>query len=187
MIECCIDSDIQNSKTPAQRYIHLYDETTYPVFHEKVFAINSSLIRGYSFECAEEALHCEFYRMIENKTKVRKCKNCGKYFLLTSGHNAIFCSTKCQQKAFNIKKKEQIFSNPILKERERAVKRMQARKARGKISQKEYNDWSNMSYILQKEYNKKYADAKNNSEQEEIYEEFKDRIFIPLKKSKDDF
>ena len=93
------------------------------------------IIHGYSFKSTEEALKCEFLKMLELGILIRKCDVCKKYFIPTK-HNGKCCNNlykntglTCQQvyanRNYTKKKKE----HPILKEYNRAYKRMYARRA----------------------------------------------------------
>lgn len=133
------------------------------------------IIHGYHLNSAEEALKCEFLKMLELNVKVRKCQICGKYFII-SKHNGKCCDNlykntglTCQQifanKNYMKKKKE----HPILKEYNKAYKRMYARLSNKKITQREFADWLRSA----SEYKDKYYKLYGISQTQYIIDEFK--------------
>lgn len=96
------------------------------------------IIHGYTFDSPKEALRCEFLKMLELGIKIRKCAVCGKYFIL-SGHNAKCCDNlyedtglTCQQVFANRNYKNKRKENPIMKEYDKAYKRIYARYSKAK-------------------------------------------------------
>ena len=49
-----------------------------------------------TFNCLADFLRTEFYRGLVLGNAPRRCHNCGKYFLLTSGYNTCYCPTSPQ-------------------------------------------------------------------------------------------
>ncbi|MEA5084657.1 MAG: DUF6076 domain-containing protein [Lachnospiraceae bacterium] len=97
-------------------------------------------------------LHLDFFRGLMNGHCPRQCHNCGKYFLLLSGHNTCYCAnvapnqkkegdTKtCRDIGAHIKetqKKEK--RTPAQQEYEKVYNRLKTRKNRGKLSVDEWN------------------------------------------------
>lgn len=108
------------------------------------------IIHGYVFETPKEALQCEFLKMLELGIKIRKCTVCGKYFIVT-GHNGNCCDNlykdtglTCQQVFADRNYKNKRKQNPILKEYDKAYKRMYARYSNKKnLASDEYTKWKN--------------------------------------------
>ena len=108
------------------------------------------IIHGYVFEEPEEALQCEFLKMLELGIKIRKCAVCGKYFIIT-GHNGKCCDNlykdtglTCQQVFADRNYKNKRKKNPVLKEYDKAYKRMYARYSSKKnLTSDEYAKWKN--------------------------------------------
>ena len=108
------------------------------------------IIHGYTFETPEEALQCEFLKMLELGIKIRKCAVCNKYFIVT-GHNGKCCDDlykdtglTCQQVFADRNYKNKRKQNPILKEYDKAYKRMYARYSNKKnLASDEYTKWKN--------------------------------------------
>ena len=133
------------------------------------------IIHGYSFKSTEEALKCEFLKMLELGILIRKCDVCKKYFIPTK-HNGKCCNNlykntglTCQQvyanRNYTKKKKE----HPILKEYNRAYKRMYARRANNKITPNEFLTWQDIA-SQKKKY---YVDLYDNHPSAKIINEFK--------------
>ena len=108
------------------------------------------IIHGYAFQEPKEALQCEFLKMLELGIGIRKCTICGKYFIV-SGHDGKCCDNlykntnlTCQQVFADRNYKSKRKKNPILKEYDKAYKRMYARySSRKNLSSKEYEKWKN--------------------------------------------
>ncbi len=97
-------------------------------------------------------LHLDFFRSLMNGHCPRRCHNCGKYFLLLSGHNTCYCSnlapgkketdkkSTCRDVGAHIKetqKKEK--RTPAKQEYDKVYNRLKTRKNRGKITTDEWN------------------------------------------------
>lgn len=86
--------------------------------------------------------------MLEQNISIKKCKNCGKYFILKGDYATEYCDRIPRGEKFTCKKlsavnnrKEKLTTNPILKEYDRAYKRMYARNKNHKITPDEYKSW----------------------------------------------
>lgn len=93
-------------------------------------------------------LEVEFYRGLAMGNAPRRCHNCGRYFLLTSGYNTCYCNNiapgetvrTCRKVGAHRKEaqgKEK--RTPAQKEYDRTYNRLKSRKQRGKISKDEWN------------------------------------------------
>ena len=101
-----------------------------------------------TFNSLTDFLQTEFYRGIAAGNAPRRCHNCGRYFLLTSGYNTCYCNNiapgetaRTCRKVGAHRKEAQGKSNhtPAQKEYGKAYNRLKARKQRGKISKSEWN------------------------------------------------
>ena len=134
------------------------------------------IIHGYTFNTPEEALQCEFLKMLELGIKIRKCAVCGKYFIIT-GHNGKCCDNlykdtglTCQQVFSDRNYKNKRKQNPILKEYDKAYKRMYARYSNKKnLTSKEYDKWKEQA----KQERDKVLEAYNKSPSDSIVNSFK--------------
>lgn len=102
-----------------------------------------------TFNSLIDFLQTEFYRGLANGNAPRRCHNCGRYFLLTSGYNICYCNNiapsetaRTCRKVGAHRKETQGKANhtPAQKEYGKAYNRLKARKQRGKISEDEWND-----------------------------------------------
>ena len=132
-----------------------------------------------------DRLEHEYNKKLDEAKKnivVLKCGFCGKFFIRRNLHESHYCSVKCQQKAFYTKMNEQVSNNPILKEHRRAVKRMQARKARGLITKEQYDCWFILSKNLLSAYKSKYENECDINKKMDIINNFIRDIKSPIRK-----
>lgn len=123
------------------------------------------IVHGYVFETPREALQCEFLKMLELGIKIRKCAVCDKYFIVT-GHDGKCCDNlykntglTCQQVFADRNYKNKRKENPILKEYDKAYKRMYARYSNKKnLASDEYAKWKNEAVQERDKALKAYAD-----------------------------
>ena len=115
----------------------------HPTEEGKVFIAEKA-----TFNRLTDFLHTEFYRGLAMGNAPRRCHNCGRYFLLTSGHNICYCNNiapgetdRTCRKVGAHRKESQGKENhtPAQKEYDKAYNRLKARKQRGKISKDEWN------------------------------------------------
>ena len=134
------------------------------------------IIHGYTFETPKDALYCEFLKMLELGIKIRKCAVCGKYFIIT-GHNGKCCDNlykdtglTCQQVFSDRNYKNKRKQNPILKEYDKAYKRMYARYSNKKnLTSKEYDKWKEQA----KQERDRVLETYNKSPSDSIVNSFK--------------
>lgn len=100
------------------------------------------------FRSLTDFLRTEFYRGLALGNAPRRCHNCGRYFLLTSGYNTCYCNniapgeTKRTCRKVGAHRKEaqgKEHRTPAQKEYDRTYNRLKTRKQRGKISTDEWN------------------------------------------------
>lgn len=115
----------------------------HPTEKDKVFIAEKA-----TFDSLVAFLQVEFYRGLARGNAPRRYHNCGRYFLLTSGHNVCFCNNiapgetkRTCRKVGAHRKESQGKENhsPAQKEYDRTYNRLKARKRRGKISKGEWN------------------------------------------------
>ena len=125
----------------------------------------------------QNIINIEFRKMVEHNIKIKKCKNCGKYFILKGDYLTDYCDRipegqkiTCKKLAAIKTRKQKVNDNPILKEYEKAYKRMYARQSNHKISKEEFRIWTEDASIKRDIFNKKY----NLSPSEDLLREFKE-------------
>lgn len=130
------------------------------------------------YECLaiEEYLIIEFRKMIELDLKVKKCKKCGKYFVLKGDYSTDYCDRISAGEKFTCKRiaainarKSKISSNPILKEYEKAYKRKYAQVSNKRLKPEEFRLWVDEATSRRKTALEQYSNAQN----EQIVIEFK--------------
>lgn len=119
----------------------------------------------------------EFQKMVEHNIKIKKCRNCGKYFVLKGDYATDYCdripedeTSTCKKIAAIKARKNKVKENPILKEYEKAYKRMYARASNKKIAHDDFLIWSGGAM---EERDRVSAIYKENPS-EELLQEFKD-------------
>jgi hypothetical protein len=130
----------------------------------------------YQAETVFDYLFFEFVKMIELNVQLGVCKNCGKYFILKGDYSTEYCDRIPKGEKFTCKKiaaiktrKQKVQGNPILKEYEKAYKRMYARLSSHKISNEEFRLWSDKASIKRDSFVDKY----NSSPSEILLIQFK--------------
>ena len=95
-----------------------------------------------------DMLNYEFSRMLESDIRIRKCKNCGKYFVLKGNYNTDYCDRlvegsvrTCQAVGAEKVYKEKIATEEGWKLYKKYYKRYYARIKVGTIKEKDFNRW----------------------------------------------
>jgi len=107
------------------------------------------LLPCYDLVSLPQYIYHEFMRLVSANLYLRRCKNCGKYFVIYGERileycnnippdSAKPCSAIGPAKLYNQKVKQ----DPILEVYTRAYKKYVARKRSGSISEKEFKDWT---------------------------------------------
>jgi len=110
---------------------------------------NQLLLPCFDFASLPQYLYHEFMKMVAGNLYVRRCKNCGQYFVIYGERILEYCnnipqgSTKpCSaigpSKLYNQKVKD----DPILEVYTRAYKKYVARKRSGSLSEKDFKAWT---------------------------------------------
>lgn len=110
---------------------------------------HTALLPCYDFISLPQYVYHEFMNLVRANLYLRRCKNCGKYFVIYGERILEYCnnippdSTKpCSaigpSKLYNQKVKQ----DPILEVYTRAYKKYMARKRSGNISEKEFKAWT---------------------------------------------
>ena len=114
-------------------------------------------------ESIPDFLYFEFNCLYSNNIKIKRCKNCGKYFILKGDYSTDYCDRIPGGKKLTCKKlgaiknrKNKVKNNPILKEYEKAYKRMYARLVNHKISNEDFRLWVDQASIKRDQAVKEY-------------------------------
>ena len=145
------------------------------------------MLIGYEFRTLREAFECEIFKMAQAGISLKRCENCGKYFIFNPNKPARYCNNKlpnvnmtCQQIA--PQKKYNANLSPIQKAYINALKN-ENKKYHSKKSglrtpdeDKIYEKWKQKNSEIKLEYQKKYDDAKTDTQKNNILDEFKKKL-----------
>ena len=133
------------------------------------------------FYCSNPAQYakCEFEALISINAKMKRCKRCGKYFLLKGDYNTDYCDRILPKEKFSCKKiaatnarRKKVQSNPILKEYEKAYKRNYARCSNQKITKEDFRIWIDAATQKRETASKEYSETNNS----EVLRKFKEYL-----------
>lgn len=102
----------------------------------------------YHFSTVAQILELEFTKMLEMDISFRKCKWCGKYFIVKGNHGTKYCdrvpegkTQSCQKLAALDEYKKKNANNEAKKVYDKYYKRYHARIATRQIKEPEFNQW----------------------------------------------
>ena len=147
------------------------------------------VINGYHFDSLEDAFNCEILKLAQIGIKLKKCRNCGNYFLFNPKKPADYCTNKpfnrkmtCQQIAAqhkytkNISPIQKIYNN-ALKNRNKWYPPEKSGLRTPEQSQ-EYKNWKNKTSKIRDEFRRKYENSSDDIEKQKILENFKETLRI---------
>lgn len=152
------DIEGYSSLTPIDRYLRL------SVFDDIFISCNISfdrhskkIVETYKPNNFSEACYIIFIKMIQHNITIKRCKNCGGYFLKRIGYNNEYCrrdvpgrsGKTCQDLGALIKYRSN--SDYIRKVYDRSYKRHAALKRNGKMTQKAFSGWLKKAQKLRTE------------------------------------
>ncbi len=118
----------------------------------------------------------ELFKILEANIKIKRCKNCGKYFIQNNNYNIDYCNREynskgqtCKDIGALIQYKSKVNDNPILKEFSRAYKRMYARLSNHKITADDFRLWTEEATLKRDSVSKQYE----SSPSEQLIADFK--------------
>lgn len=134
------------------------DSDEYKEFVEKYAAresFNDILLRvplafsvSYSCNSIFDMLNLEFTKMLECNIKMRKCKRCGKFFIMKGNYDTNYCdrveegqTRSCQELAAQENYKAKIADNPALPIYSKYYKRYAARVRARQIKEADFKKW----------------------------------------------
>ncbi|MCR4607382.1 MAG: DUF6076 domain-containing protein [Oscillospiraceae bacterium] len=102
----------------------------------------------YLFSTVEQILELEFTKMLEQNVRFRKCKRCGKYFIMKGNYDTNYCdrvdeggTQTCQQIAAQENYKARIADNKAIPIYNKYYKRYAARVNVNQIKEKDFKAW----------------------------------------------
>lgn len=106
------------------------------------------LTSRYSFASTEEILELELSKMLENDIRFRKCKRCGKYFIMKGNYDTRYCdriaegeTRSCQELAAQENYKKKMAENKALPIYSKYYKRYAARVKVRQIKEDDFKKW----------------------------------------------
>lgn len=102
------------------------------------------------YKCSSifDMLNLEFTKMLESDIKLRKCKRCGKYFIMKGNYDTNYCdridegqTRSCQELAAQEKYKAKVAENPALPIYSKYYKRYAARVRSRQLKEKDFKQW----------------------------------------------
>ena len=102
----------------------------------------------YRFSSTEDILELELSKMLENDIRFRKCKRCGKYFIMKGNYDTRFCdrvadgeTRSCQELAAQENYKKKMAENKALPIYSKYYKRYAARVKGRQIKESDFKKW----------------------------------------------
>lgn len=106
------------------------------------------MVPEYEFHTVADVLALEFSKMLESGTRIRKCRRCGKYFLMKGNYDTQYCSRiapgetrKCNELAAKENYKRKAESNLALNVYSKYYRRYSARLKVNQIKEDEFKKW----------------------------------------------
>lgn len=146
-----IYASIQRIKTeypeePLQKLATELNTTTDTLSH--CLRSTRRLTRRYSFASTEEILELELSKMLDNDIHFRKCKRCGKYFIMKGNYDTRYCNRiaegetrSCQELAAQENYKKKMAENKALPIYSKYYKRYAARIKVRQIKEDDFKKW----------------------------------------------
>jgi hypothetical protein len=89
-----------------------------------------------------------FYIYLTERANIKKCENCGKYFIYAGNYDYIFCGRYCDEKGHTYKqadpakkRSKKVRDNPILDTYRKAYNKNNMATARGTITKEKFKQW----------------------------------------------
>ncbi len=126
-----------------------------PTLTEMLKVMPISVASSYRCGSLDEMLYMEFEKMLELDIRIRKCKNCGRYFIFKGNYQTEYCdrvpegaSQSCQSIGATAKYAQKIKDNPALAIFNRAYKRFHARVKVGTVKPDAFKKWKYEAVVM---------------------------------------
>ena len=124
-----------------------YLEKPFKTFYGRV--ATKEVEQLYAIDSIEDLFRFEFIKMIENETFIKKCKNCGRFFIPMRRVDAEYCNRfwgdsqrRCNEIGATIQYEKRVAENPVLEAHKKAYRRFNSRTRNKKMTQSEFMAWS---------------------------------------------
>jgi hypothetical protein len=110
-----------------------------------------------SYRCSslEEMLYLEFEKMLELDLRIKKCKNCDRYFIFKGNYQTEYCdrvpdgeTQNCQSISATAKYAQKVKDNPALAIFNKAYKRYHARVKVGTVTPDAFKKWKYEAVVM---------------------------------------
>ncbi len=126
-----------------------------PTLTEMLKVMPIPIASSYRCGSLEEMLYLEFEKMLELDIRIKKCKNCGRYFIFKGNYQTEYCdrvpegeTQSCQAIAATAKYARKIKDNPALAIFNRAYKRYHARVKVGTVKPDAFKKWKYEAVVM---------------------------------------
>ncbi len=126
-----------------------------PVMTEMVRMMPIPVASSYRCSSLAEMLYLEFEKMLELDLRIKKCKHCGRYFVLKGNYPTEYCdripegeTQTCQAIAATAKYAQKVKDNPALAIFNRAYKRYHARLKVGSVKPDAFKKWKYEAVVM---------------------------------------
>jgi hypothetical protein len=103
----------------------------------------------YEIDTVRDLLRFELLKMIEHNIFIKKCKNCGWFFIPSRRADAEYCDRafgetgrKCSEIGATLRYEKKVSENPVWEVYKRNYRRQNSRTRAGKMTQAEFLQWS---------------------------------------------
>ena len=135
-----------------------YSPAQFSVEH-KIGLLNKKpvLTEVYDINTPIQFLYHEFIALVKNNLRIKECANCGKYFVVFSGHSLEYCDNtpEGETKPCNVIGPNRVYArklkdDPILEHYTRSYKTHFARKRSGHLTDDQFKKWSKEAKTMRK-------------------------------------
>lgn len=145
---------------PSMEYIYMLDLANERDFGEGFFleqpfktfygvVDEPEIAELYEINSIRDLLRFEFIKMVEHDIFIKKCKNCGWFFIPNRRQDAEYCDRafgetgrKCSEVGAMLRYEKKVAENPILDAHKKAYRRFNSRVRNKKMTQSEFMAWS---------------------------------------------
>jgi hypothetical protein len=139
--------DILDEYHSAKGYGNYYLEKPFSTFYGRV--ATKEVQQLYGINGIEDLFRFEFIKMIEHDIFIKRCKNCGNFFIPRRRADAEYCDRvfgdtgrKCSEVGAMHQYEKRVAENPILDAHKKAYRRFNSRTRMKKMTQSEFMVWS---------------------------------------------
>ena len=166
------DSEVDAPQVNIQYMIHESDEHS-PELVERMY-----------FDRLSDFVYVEFMRGLQKGYVVKRCINCGKWFLQQPGATYVYCANiapgeankTCRDVGASASFSGKVRNNEIWKIHQRAYKKYYARVMKKNWTKAEFESWTSSAEELRDLALKKYDESCDEMERQQIVKEFQKKL-----------